>query len=131
MMNLIISIKPKYVQLILDGSKHYEYRKKIPMRSDIDKVYIYASKPIQAIVGYFTLDGIICDTPQMVWAATARHGGITKTFFDSYFQGKDKAYALKVGKVIKYGEPIDPKKVITDFAAPQNFMYTDKNMSLK
>lgn len=130
-MNLVLSIRPKFAQKILDGSKRYEYRKSIPQRYDIQRVYIYATKPIQAIVGYFTLDGIICDTPQMVWAATARHGGITKTFFYDYFKGKDKAYALKVEKVIKYDNPIDPRKVITDFVAPQNFMYTDKNMSLK
>lgn len=52
-MNLILSLKPQFAQKILDGSKLYEYRKKIPMRNDIDRVYIYASKPIQAIVGYF------------------------------------------------------------------------------
>ena len=115
--------------MILDGSKRYEYRKSIPQRCDIQKVYIYATKPIQAIIGEFTLDGIIADAPQKVWAATARHGGITEAFFNDYFRGRNKAYALKVGKVIKYSEPIDPKVVITDFTAPQNFMY--EKMDLK
>lgn len=130
-MNLILSLKPQFAQLILDCSKRYEYRKSIPQRHDIQKVYIYATKPICRIVGEFTLDGIITDTPQKVWASTARHGGITKKYFNDYFNGKDKAYALKVGKVIKYNEPINPKEVFTDFTPPQNFMYTDKNMSLK
>ena len=130
-MNLIISIHPRYAQSFLDGSKRYEYRKSIPQRHDIQRVYIYATKPICRIVGEFTLNGIIADTPQKVWDITARHGGITERFFYDYFKGKDKAYALKVEKVIKYDNPIDPRKVITDFAAPQNFMYTDKNMSLK
>ena len=131
MMNLIISIKSQYAQMILDGSKRYEYRKSIPQRRDIQKVYIYATKPICRIVGEFTLDGIISDTPQKVWAATARQGGITKTFFNDYFKGRNKAYALKIGDVIKYDTPLDPRKVITDFTAPQNFMYTKENMDLK
>ena len=122
-MNLILSIKPQYAQMILDGSKRYEYRKSIPQRHDIQKVYIYATKPIQAIIGEFTLDGIIADSPQKVWAATARQGGITEAFFFDYFKSRNKAYALKVGKVIKYSEPLDPKKIITDFTPPQNFMY--------
>ena len=130
-MNLIISIKSQYAQMILDGSKRYEYRKSIPQRCDIQKVYIYATKPICRIVGEFTLDGIISDTPQKVWAATARQGGITKTFFNDYFKGRNKAYALKIGDVIKYDTPLDPRKVITDFTAPQNFMYTKENMDLK
>ena len=130
-MNLIISIHPHYAQMILDGSKRYEYRKMIPIRNDIDRVYIYATKPICRIVGEFILDGIISDTPQKVWTATARQGGITEAFFNSYFKGKDKAYALKIGKVIKYNNPINPKEVFTDFTPPQNFMYTNKNMDLK
>ena len=130
-MNLIISIHPHYAQMILNGSKRYEYRKSIPQRHDIQRVYIYATKPICRIVGEFRLNGIVADSPQKVWAATARHGGITEAFFNDYFKGRDKAYALKIGKVIKYSEPIDPKKVIADFTAPQNFMYTNKNMDLK
>ena len=43
-MNVIISIKPKYANAILDGSKLYEYRKRLPKNTDIKKVYIYASK---------------------------------------------------------------------------------------
>ena len=128
-MNLIISIHPHYAQMILDGSKRYEYRKSIPQRHDIQKVYIYATMPICRIVGEFTLDGIIADSPQKVWAATARQGGITEAFFFDYFKSRNKAYALKVGKVIKYSEPLDPKVVITDFTAPQNFMY--EKMDLK
>ena len=125
-MNLILSLKPQFAQLILNGSKRYEYRKSIPQRYDIQRVYIYATKPICRIVGEFTLDGIICDTPQKVWVSTARHSGITKEYFYDYFKGKDKAYALKVEKVIKYENPIDPKEVFTDFTPPQNFMYTTK-----
>ena len=130
-MNLIISIKPQFAQSILEGSKRYEYRKSIPQRHDIQRVYIYVSKPICRIVGEFTLDGIICNTPQKIWDITARQGGITERFFYDYFKGKDKAYALKVEKVIKYENPIDPKEVFTDFTAPQNFMYTKENMDLK
>lgn len=58
-MNLILSLKPQFAQKILDGSKLYEYRKKIPISNDIDKVYIYASKPICKIVGYFIIDNVI------------------------------------------------------------------------
>ena len=129
-MNLIISIHPQYAQSILDGSKRYEYRKMIPIRNDIDRVYIYATKPIQAIIGEFTLDGIISDTPQKVWDITARHGGITEAFFNDYFKSRNKAYALKVGDVIKYDVPIDPKEVITDFTPPQNFMYEKNGLEI-
>ena len=35
------------------------------------------------------------------------------------------AHAIKIGEVVKLDNPIDPKEVIKDFHAPQNFMYVD------
>ena len=63
-MNVIMSIHPKYAQAIIDGKKLYEYRKLLPKRTDIIKVYIYASKPTKAIIAYFTIKRIISDFVQ-------------------------------------------------------------------
>ena len=77
-MNVILSIRPTFCQSIFEGKKVYEYRKRVFMRNDIDKVYVYDSKPISKIVGYFTIKRIICDIPSMVWDMTHKNGGITK-----------------------------------------------------
>ena len=34
-------------------------------------------------------------------------------------------HAIKIGEVVKLDNPNNPKKVIKDFHAPQNFMYVD------
>ena len=127
-MNVIMSIKPKYAQAILDGSKLYEYRKRLPKNTDIDKVYIYASKPIMAIIGEFTIGSIISDTPQKVWELTKNEGGITRSQFFSYFNGRDTAHAIKIKGVKQFPTPIDPKQVIKDFTAPQNYRYLDYDL---
>lgn len=124
-MNLILSIRPQFAQMILDGSKRYEYRKRVFKRTDIDRVYIYASKPICRIVGYFTIDHVIEDSPSHMWQMTYRGGGISKEYFDAYFKGNHKAHAIKIGVAVKLDTPVDPKEVIKDFHAPQNFMYVD------
>lgn len=124
-MNLILSLKPQFAQKILDGSKLYEYRKKIPISNDIDKVYIYASKPICKIVGYFIIDNVIEDSVSHVWQMSHEGSGITKDYYEAYFSGCDNAHAIKIKEVIKLDTPIDPKEVIKDFTAPQNFMYVD------
>ena len=122
---MIISIKPKYAHAILDGSKFYEYRKRLPKNTDIDKVYIYASKPTKAIIAYFTIGSIISDNPQKVWELTKKDGGITKKLFYDYFKGRDIAHAIKIEGVTKLVTPLDPKAIIKDFTAPQNFIYTE------
>ena len=124
-MNVILSIRPNFCKMIFCGQKVYEYRKRIFSRSDVDKVYVYATKPICRIVGYFTIDEVIADKKNDIWAKTHISGGISKEYFDAYFRNSDTAYAIKIGQVVKLDNPIDPKSVIKDFHAPQNFMYAD------
>lgn len=124
-MNVIMSIRPKYAQAILDGSKLYEYRKRLPKNTDIQKVYIYASKPTKAIIAYFTIGSIISDNPQKVWELTKKDGGITKKQFNDYFKCHSLAHAIKIEGVTKLVTPLDPKAIIKDFVAPQNFIYTE------
>jgi predicted transcriptional regulator len=126
-MNILISIKPCFCNLILDGQKRYEYRKRVFSRSDVSRVYIYASKPICKVIGYFTVKRIINDTPSMVWDLTHEHGGITKKQYQAYFKGHTKAYAIEIDKVVKI-DSIDPKQVLQSFTAPQNFMYVDRDL---
>ena len=124
-MNVIMSIKPQYANAILDGSKLYEYRKVLPKNTDKVYIYIYASKPIMAIIGEFTIGSIISDTPQKVWELTKKDGGITRSQFFSYFNGRDTAHAIKIKGVRRFSTPIAPKTIIKGFTAPQNFIYTD------
>ena len=124
-MNVILSIRPTFCKMILSGQKVYEYRKRIFTRSDVDKVYVYASKPICKIVGFFTIDEVIEDTKTNIWAKTHIGSGISKAYFDAYFKNSKTAYAIKIKDARQYPVPIDPKSVIKDFHAPQNFMYAD------
>jgi predicted transcriptional regulator len=126
-MNILISIKPCFCNLILDGQKRYEYRKRVFSRSDVSRVYVYASKPICKVIGYFTVKRIINDTPSMIWNQTHEHGGITKKLYQEYFKGHTKAYAIEIDKVVKIA-PIDPKQALQGFTAPQNFMYLDEDL---
>ena len=94
----------------------------------MDKVYIYASKPFSKIVGYFTIKRIINDTPSMLWNQTHEYGGISKQQFQEYFKGHSVAYAIEIDEVVKLDTLINPKEVIKDFTAPQNFMYVEKDL---
>lgn len=124
-MNVILSIRPTFCQAIFESKKVYEYRKRVFTRSDVDKVYIYATKPICRIVGCFRVEEVIENKKSYMWEKTHKDGGISKEYFDAYFKNSDTAYAIKIGQVVKLDNPIDPKSVIKDFHAPQNFMYVD------
>jgi type I restriction enzyme S subunit len=62
-MNVLLSIKPKYVELIKAGFKKYEFRRKISKKFDGSKVYIYSTSPIKKIIGVFDVKNYV-DPPQ-------------------------------------------------------------------
>lgn len=52
-MDALFSIRPHFATAILDGSKTVELRTVAP-RKTIERIWIYATAPVQQIVGYFT-----------------------------------------------------------------------------
>lgn len=121
-MNVILSIKPEFVEKIFSGEKQYEYRK-ILFKQKVDTIYIYASRPVSKIVGEFKIDDIVYDTPENIWEMTKLQSGVTKKFFDKYYKGKDKAVALKIKDCKEYEEEVNPESLVPDFRVPQSFIY--------
>jgi len=122
-MNVILSIKPKYVESILTGKKLYEFRRSIFKDPEVDRVYIYATSPVMKIIGYFVLREIISQDPEALWSECHSSAGVDEEEFFSYFSNKAVGYALRIGEVHTFDAPMDPQDIIPGFRAPQNFMY--------
>lgn len=122
-MKILLSIKPEFVKEIFNGNKKFEYRKSIFKNTNVKSAIIYATMPIGKIVGEFSIEKILEDVPSQIWQYTSTKSGISKAFYDLYFEGRDKAYALQIGELIQYKEPINPYKLIEDFVPPQSFKY--------
>lgn len=56
-MNIILSIKPKWAELIYSGKKTIEWRKSFPKRENIECVYLYETAPVKKVTGFFIWDG--------------------------------------------------------------------------
>lgn len=61
-MNIILSIKPKWAELIYSGKKTIEWRKSWPKYNmfefqKIEKVFLYETAPVKMITGFFELNG--------------------------------------------------------------------------
>lgn len=121
MCNILMSIQPQFVKEIMDGKKIYEYRK-VKCRHSIDKIFIYATKPIMKIVGEATVESVIEGIPDDIWKETYEHSGITEDFFRKYYDGCNNAVVYKLSKIRKYKHP----KKLSDYnikTAPQSFVY--------
>lgn len=122
MADVLLSIKPLYANRILDGSKRFEFRKRMPAL-DVDRVIIYASAPTCRIVGEFKVVRRHAGTPAELWDRATGHAGIDRLRFFEYFAGRTAAYAFEVGEVKKYRRPIAPRDHQPGFRGPQSFAY--------
>ncbi len=122
-MRVLLSIRPEHVKNILSGRKTFEFRRKLFARRDVKTVVIYSTMPVGRIVAEFDIDHILEEEPEALWNRTSDGSGITKGYFDAYFSGRPKGYAIGIGEVRVFDEPIDPKVVYKGFTPPQSFMY--------
>lgn len=123
-MKVLLSIKPKYVERILNGTKRFEYRKKIFKNKSVNTVVIYATKPVGMVVGEFFIKDIIKDSPQQIWNLTNEYSGISKNSFDHYFHNIQEGFAIEITHFIKYRKGLALTEVSQKVrCAPQSFIY--------
>lgn len=123
-MKILLSIKPKYVERILNGTKKFEYRKKIFKNKDINTIVIYATKPVGKVVGEFSIREIIKDNPQKIWDLTNEYSGISKSSYDNYFHDVQEGFAIEINHFIRYKKGLELSEVSKKVkSAPQSFVY--------
>lgn len=123
MKSVLISIHPNHVQNILSGDKLFEYRKIFPLKG-VTHLVIYATVPVGAVVAVAEIDQILEGSPSCIWEKTKHAGGITRQFYRDYFRDRKRAFAIKVGHVRSFAEPIDPIKIL-GVAIPQSYIYLE------
>ncbi len=122
-MKVLLSIKPEYAEKILSGEKKFEFRRVLPKNKSVKKVVIYATLPVGKVVGEFEIAELISESPIHLWERTAEFSGISSNFFEAYFEGRDIAHAIKVGKVKKYNQQKDLTDILPSGIARQSFCY--------
>jgi predicted transcriptional regulator len=115
-------IKPEFVENIFNGTKRYEFRRTIFKEGNIKKIIIYASSPVQKVIGEFEIDNILNTDIETLWKRTNKYSGISAEYFFKYFSEKEIGYAIKIKNAKRYRRPLSISK---DFNSvpPQSFLY--------
>jgi len=124
MRQALFSIKPQFVRRILDGTKRYEYRR-VRCTRDITGIIIYCTSPVCKVVAEAKVTDIITGDPEKVWIITHEASGISKEFFDRYYEGCKEAVAYAIGEVRELPEPRDLSEYGVS-RAPQSFVYLEE-----
>lgn len=71
----------------------------------------------------FDIAELVSETPKALGAKTSTFSGITRKFFNEYFEGSKLAHAFKVEAVRRYGSPVELRSLLRSGVAPQSFGY--------
>lgn len=120
---VLLSIKPKYADLIIAGSKTVELRRSWPS-NDIGVMVIYSSAPVQRLTGIALIKEVReCDL-ESLWEIAQEHGGgVTYEELQTYIDKKKNCYGVLLGRVAPAEVLVDPKDLFPAFTPPQGFLY--------
>ena len=120
---IVLSVKPRYAELILAGTKTVEFRRAWAAEK-VDAIAIYASAPIQRIVAVARVSDVIAAKPTSLWDyCKKRGGGLSRSELFAYMNGKPKGFAILLSGVTTFHQGIVPSSVIEGFSPPQSFRY--------
>ncbi len=120
---ILLSIKPKYVDLILAGTKRVELRRSWPS-NDIGAMVLYSSAPIQKLPGLAFINRIEECNLEALWKiAEANGGGVTYEELKAYVGDKKTVFGVMIDQVKIAEVQVDPKDLFPDFTPPQSFLY--------
>lgn len=104
--SVLLSIRPRFAESILNGSKTYELRRRFPNLQPGTTVYLYASSPTKAIVGSFISADVLFASVIELWRRLRPQLAIEANEFTTYFQGVTEGVAIPATEVTRYVEPI-------------------------
>ena len=121
--SVLLSIKPEFAEKIFSGLKRYEFRRVIFKSKNVSKVVVYASHPVQKVIGEFEVGSVLALNRRQLWQQTRQFAGIAKAYFDAYFADKDLAYAIEIKSTKRYRSPVNLNNICPSARPPQSFMY--------
>jgi len=131
---VLMSIKPKYADLIFAGIKTVELRRVCPKVGPGDLVIVYVSSPRMALVGGFEVAGIVSEEPKMLCREWQPQSGVEKETFLYYFRDCATAYGILIGRTWQFEsasglEALRRRK--GGFHPPQSYRYLGSEEFLK
>ena len=123
---LLFSLKPRYANLVFEGLKKFELRRRGLTLMRGRDVFVYVTSPVGKLRGGFRVGEVRTGTPDEIWAVVSKSACIDKPDFDAYYAGRSIAYALEITEVWEYSDPVGLSELrdrFQSFVVPQSWRY--------
>jgi len=122
---MLLSVRPRFAESILAGTKRVEIRRQRPGVQPGTPVIIYATKPVAAVVGTALIDRVYEGSPSDLWVDYHPQMGVTRREFDEYLDGAATAYVLMLTSAQRLSSPLtlDDMRESAAFQPPRSYRY--------
>jgi predicted transcriptional regulator len=128
--DLLMSVKPKYAERLLSGTKLVEIRKKFSRKWLGRRAVLYSSQPQGALVGEATIHSITHGRPDDIWARFENGIGASWEEFKGYTASSGEISAIQLSDICAYRAPVPLDQIEyilrEDLRPPQS--YCELNM---
>lgn len=122
---LVLSLKPRFAEAILDGIKTVEVRRITPRITVPTLALLYASGNARALVGTCVVRSVARYLVNELWHLYGTDTALSRVEFDAYLQGRDSGVALLLESAEPLAAPIalHTLRQAHGFRPPQSFAY--------
>jgi predicted transcriptional regulator len=127
---LLLSVRPRYAERILEGQKTVELRRVRPRACEDAILLIYVSSPIRALKAMSLVERVTAAEPTELWKRVAHKAGVSRAEFDAYFNDVDMGFAIHLKNVLQLSQPLsltDLRELWPGFQPPQCYRYFSGN----
>lgn len=128
----LLSVRPRFADALLNGSKTVEIRRRRAHIPDGSSCLLYASSPVRALVGVIHVLATDTDTPRALWRRWGDQTGLARHEYDAYLLGSSKPCAIVVGVVARFPRSIslsELRRRQNAFVVPQSYRFLPRNES--
>ena len=128
MRHALISIKPKYVESILSGSKTVEFRRRKVNFLPGQWLLVYTTKPRACLEMVAKVKAVTAGDPEYVWRHFGDRSGISPDEFYRYIAGSEQAVAIELVSVtaLNPGISLESLRALAEgFHPPQFFRWLE------
>ena len=103
---IMLSVSPVYARAIVTGNKSVELRRRAPRIADGTRAWLYSTLPVGEVVALLTIETVVEAPVERIWQLYGLRSAISKSAFETYFDGLKSGAALIIGDVQSLKVPV-------------------------
>lgn len=103
-MQVLFSLKPKFADLVLSGTKKVELRNRAVHVTTETKVWIYATRPRSRVVAEARVAKVVVGHPDLIWQRYRDEICLERSEYVEYTRGRPSASAIVLRDVKQVAE---------------------------